>query len=109
MKNFVQSGRVATLPAPVGGASGGDPVLVGNLFGVNSYDALEGANMEVALEGVFDLPSSGIIGQGVAVYWDSVAKKITATSATNKRVGAAFLAVGAGGTMCRVRLGFASV
>ena len=104
MKNFVQNGDVVTLIAPAN-VSSGDPVAVGSLFGVAAFDALQGAEVEVALVGVYDLVCVGPIDAGAPVYWDGSAKKITATEAGNTLVGTALLAVGGGGTVCRVRLG----
>ena len=49
MKNYVQPGNVVTLIAPANVKSG-DGVLVGSLFGVAAYDALIGAEVEVALD-----------------------------------------------------------
>jgi predicted RecA/RadA family phage recombinase len=109
MKNYIQPGNTVTLIAPSGGVKAGDPILVGSLFGVAATDAAEAAEVEVSLVGVFDLPSAGAINAGAAVYWDAVASKITATATAHPLVGVALLAVGSGGTVCRVRLGFAAM
>ena len=63
--------------APAGGVKSGQPLLVGSLFGVCSYDAAEGESVELALEGVFDLDKdNSVIGAGGAVYWDVSAAKV---------------------------------
>ena len=72
MKNFVQPGNVVTLIAP-GDVKSGDLVVVGSLAGVAAYDALAGAEVEVSLVGVFDLPCTGPIEAGAPVYWSEVA------------------------------------
>ena len=68
------------------------------------YDALQGAEVETQLTGVFELPAVGPINQGAAVYWDSVAAKVTAADSGNTLLGVAVAAVGESGTLVRVRL-----
>lgn len=105
MKNFIQHGSVVTFPVPAGGVVSGNPYLIGALFGVAAYDAAEGAQGELALTGVFDLPKDGsVIGEFAAVYWDDTAKKITTTVSTNKPVGAATKTAGGSAATVNVRL-----
>ncbi len=101
MRNYVQPGDVVTVTAPADVKSG-DGVLVGSLFGVAAYDALAGAEVELALVGVFDLPAAGPIDAGAAVYWTESPAGVAASGAT--LIGAALLAVGELGTTARVRL-----
>ena len=101
MKNYVQPGNVVTMIAPADVKSG-DLVVVGALAGVAAFDALAGAEVEVALTGVFDLPCTGPIDAGAAVYFVESPPGVAATGTT--LVGAALVAVGSGGTTCRVRL-----
>lgn len=106
MKNYVQHGDVVTLIAPAGGVKSGAPLLVGSLFGICAYDALEAAEVEVSLVGVYDLAKDGsTINQGDAVYWDVSAAKITGTSTDNVLVGTAIVAAGGSAGAVRVRLG----
>src|SRR3954453_15661154 len=79
MRNFVQPGNVLTAVAPTGGVSSGDGLLVGAaLFGVCAYDALEAAEVEVSIEGVYNLPKpAGVIAQGTILYWDAGAGQAT--------------------------------
>ena len=98
-KNFVQRGDYVTMIAPSGGVKSGDPVLIGATFGVAMTDALEGAEFETAVTGVWDLPSAGAIGAGAAVYYDVSEKKITATSTGNILVGVCLIANGSGATV----------
>ncbi len=71
MKNFVQPGDVVPITAPALLASG-DPVLVGSLFGVATTDIANGAEGEVQVEGVFDLPKT--TGGGTAFAEGDVAR-----------------------------------
>ena len=80
-KNFVQPGNVVTLPAPSGGVKSGDAVHVGSLFGVCNFDAAAGADVEVSLTGVWQLPKDGNgVTQGAAVYWNGSAVAQTPVS-----------------------------
>ncbi len=110
MKNFVQSGNVVTLPAPTGGVLSGGGMLVGSLFGVAAYDAAQGAEVECALTGIFDLPkATGAITVGAKVYWDNTAKNVTTTASGNSLIGVAAAAAASGDTTVRVRLNGTSV
>lgn len=109
MKNFIQPGDVITVPAPTGGVSSGDGVLIGKLFGVATYSAAEGADVEIRREGVFDLKAeSAGSGQAFAVgdivYWDATAKRCTKTSSGNTRIGVAISAKATTATVVRVSL-----
>ena len=72
MKNWRQNGEVLTLPAaPAGGVSIGDGVLVNSVFGIAATDAVEGAPVEITVEGCFSLPKAASeMLFGRAVYWD---------------------------------------
>lgn len=107
MKNFIQPGDTVTVPAPANVASGA-PVLVGDIFGVAVYSCQTGEDLELATEGVFDLPkaSSQAWTVGAKIYFDAATKTLTATVGSNRFVGHALLAVGGGAdeTIGRVRL-----
>lgn len=78
MKNFVQEGNTVTLTAPTGGVLSGAGVVVGNLFGVAAYDAIEDAEVEVQVVGVFTLPKgAGVINEGAIVWWNNTAKAVS--------------------------------
>ena len=106
MKNFVQSGRTVTVPAPNGGAMSGDPVLVGALFGVAAYSAAQGFDLEIQTEGVFNLPKAATItfGIGDKVYFDPVAENVTSVTSGTKLIGQALAVAGSTDTLARVRL-----
>jgi hypothetical protein len=48
MGKNLQPGRVVTLVAPTGGVLSGQAVQVGALFGIAAFDAIGGADVEVA-------------------------------------------------------------
>ena len=105
MKNFVQPGDVVTVTAPTGGVVSGQPLLVGFLFGVCAYSAIATKPVELALEGVFDLPKdASTFAVGAKIYWDATAKLVTSTSTSNTLVGVATAAAGTGEATARVRL-----
>lgn len=110
MKNFVQEGDTVTLAAPYAVASG-DGLLVGSLFGIAASAAANGANVETATEGVFDITalSTDTATQGTKAYWDNTNKRITTTSTSNSLVGVFIVAKANGDTTGRVRLNATSV
>lgn len=87
MKNYIQPGETLTLTAPYDVESG-DGLLVGSLFGVAKGKALNGAEVEAALCGVYSLKKDvSVPVQGGKAYWDNTAKKVTSTVATNVHIG----------------------
>jgi predicted RecA/RadA family phage recombinase len=56
MKNFIQPGEYGlTVTAPAGGVTAGQLVIVKAIVGVASCSAAAGAQVELAVEGVYDL------------------------------------------------------
>lgn len=86
--NLLSDGRNVVVTAPAG-VSSGDGVLVGSLFGIASHDALSGADVTIALHGVYTLPKTSAQAWtvGVRIYWDGSAATTTASS--NKLIGVA--------------------
>src|SRR5690606_35118552 len=78
MKNFVQPGNRITVPAPAP-VKGGEVVIIGELAGIAFGDAAAGEPVDLALNGVFDLPkvAADAITVGDAVYYDATAKLVT--------------------------------
>lgn len=105
MKNFVQPGGTITVPAPAN-VSSGDGVLVGVLFGVAAFTALSGADVEIKVTGVFDLPKTSAEAWtvGAAVYWDNTNKVATTVSSGNTLIGKAVAAAANPSGIGRVRL-----
>jgi predicted RecA/RadA family phage recombinase len=109
--NYVQPGETVTLTCPAGGISSGQGLVVGNVFGIAAYDALESAGVEVQLVGVWTLPkAAGVINEGAGVWWDDSAKAVkNASSAGLFPIGVAVAAAGDTDTTCTVRLNGVSV
>jgi predicted RecA/RadA family phage recombinase len=103
MKNYVQEGDVLTLTAPYAVASGAG-LQVGSIFGVATFAAANGASVEAATEGVFDLAKTGSQAwtQGAPIYWDNAGKLCTTTVGSNKLIGYAAQAQQAADTVGRV-------
>lgn len=108
MKNWIQPGATITVAAPAGGVVSGAGVLIQSVFGVALYSAAEGASLEIAVVGVFDLPKapSQAWTALTPVYWDAANYRVTNSAAGNKLIGVALIATGAGvgETIGRVRL-----
>ena len=106
MRNFVQPGDTVTVPAPSGGVTSGDGVLVGSLFGVAAYSAAEGGEVEITTVGVFDLKKAAgaTFTIGAKAYYDATAKAVSATASGNKLIGAALRDANSSAPTARVRL-----
>lgn len=106
MKNFIQNCDMITVTAPVGGDASGQGVIVGSLFGVAATTAADGADVEIATTGVFDLPKAPatVIAQGARVAWDDTAKQVALPGVGLYLIGVAVEAAGNGITTVRVRL-----
>ena len=104
MKNFVQPGNYVTVTAPAGGLSSGEGVLVGHLFGVAATTAAEGAEVEIATNGVYDLAKddTAAFTAGAPAYWDDANKVVTATATDNLRIGTALVAAATAATVGRI-------
>lgn len=91
MKNFRHHGNNTPVPAPAGGVLSGEGVLVGSLFGIASGDAVEGATVNIACIGVFELKKTSAQAWtvGAKVYWDAVNKAATTTASGNSLIGVA--------------------
>jgi predicted RecA/RadA family phage recombinase len=72
MKNFLESGRIATIVAAAAIVSG-QFVLSGALSGVAQADAAQGANAQLLRDGVFSLPkkTGEAWAQGNPLFWDT--------------------------------------
>ena len=105
MKNFVQPGKNMTVVAAAAVESG-VPYKIGSLVGIASGNAAIGAEYELTLEGVFNLPKAGatVIAQGAKVGWDATNKLVVAAGAGDFDLGHAFIAAGNGPTSVDVKL-----
>jgi predicted RecA/RadA family phage recombinase len=104
-RNFVQPGDVITLTAPSAVRSGG-VVHVGALIGVAAHDAPQGAEVETAMTGVFELPkAAGPLAQGALAFWDGSA--VVAEEGEDDPLpllGTVIVAAGASASTARIRL-----
>jgi predicted RecA/RadA family phage recombinase len=105
--NFVQPGRHITVTAPTGGALSGEGVLLGTLFGIAQYDAVEGAEVEILTEGVVDIgkTSALAIDVGDRLFWDGTNKVVNKTAAAQVCVGVAVSAAANPSGTVRMKLG----
>lgn len=94
MRNYIQPGKTVTVPAPADVKSG-ELVVVGSLFGVAEFSAAEGDPIEIATEGVFELPKEQAQAWtvGAKVYYIAADKVLTTAAAGNTFIGHATEAV----------------
>ena len=92
--NYIQPGRSITVAAPTGGVLSGEGVLIGTLFGIAQYDAVEGAEVEILTEGVVEIgkTSALAIGVGDRLFWDDTNKLVNKTTTAQQQVGVAVAA-----------------
>jgi predicted RecA/RadA family phage recombinase len=105
MKNFIQDGNALDLAAPYARSSG-EAAKIGSIFGVAIKTVSSAEVATFYTEGVYELVKDTTdITEGLKVYWDDSAKKITATSTANLPVGLAVAAAGTGATLVKVKIG----
>lgn len=113
MKNFVQPGNNLTVAAPYA-VDSGEGVLIGQLFGIAAGDADNGADVDIATVGVFDIAkkSADVFTVGAPVYFDTATKTARSGTTTDSNsagewealIGVCTEAAGAGATTVRVKL-----
>lgn len=88
MRNYIQPGKTVTVPAPADVKSG-DLVVVGDLFGVAEFSAAEGDPVEIATEGVFELPKVAAQAWtvGAKIYYIAADKVLTTAATGNTFIG----------------------
>jgi predicted RecA/RadA family phage recombinase len=108
MKNYVAAGNVLAVTAPSALVSG-QGVLIGSIFGIASGDAANGAEVLLAVDGIFDMAKTAAQAwtAGQLIYWSGTAA--TNVVATNKLIGVAVRAELAAATVGRVRLNAAAI
>jgi predicted RecA/RadA family phage recombinase len=107
MKAYVQPGRSLTVSAPAGGVLSGQGVLIGTLFGIAQYDAVEGAEVEILTEGVVEIPKTSAlqIEVGDRLFWDATNKVVNKTATAQICVGVAVSAAANPSASVRMKLG----
>jgi predicted RecA/RadA family phage recombinase len=88
MKNFIQRGETVTVAAPADVLSGAG-VLVGALFGIASFDAKSGNDVEICTVGVYTLPKTSAQAWtvGAKIYWDGTKCTTADGSGANMLIG----------------------
>lgn len=109
MRTFIQPGNSLAVAVPyAGGVTAGQGVLVGALFGVAAVDGAQNATIEIATQGVFDLPKATgggtAITAGARVFWDDTNRRITTTATGSFQIGIATQAAATQDTTGRVWL-----
>ncbi len=106
MKNYIQPGNIITVTAPTGGVTSGAGLLVGNLFGIATADAVAGADLEMVTVGVFDLPKAetAVFAAGDPVSWNATNAQTVAPASGMIPVGIAVTPAANGETTARIRL-----
>lgn len=104
-QNYIQEGDVIEIAAPAA-VSSGDMVKAGVLVGVALGDAASGADVRVALKGVYTLPkATGAITVGAAVYYVAADGNLSTTASGNTLTGHCVVAAASGDATVAVRLG----
>ena len=105
MKNFIQPGDTITMKATTDLKSG-SPVMIGNIFGVATNDAMKDQNMELKVTGVFSMPKvpTENWNAGALVYWDETSKALTTVADNNQLVGVSLTASTTPSSSANIRL-----
>lgn len=105
MTNFINQGDTVTVAAPYTVTSG-MLVLVGSIVGIAAFDAASGANVELAVVGVFDVPKTSALAitAGDLLYLDDTNHVVNKTSSAQKLVGVALTTVANPSPTVRIRL-----
>jgi predicted RecA/RadA family phage recombinase len=99
MQNYIQRGETLTAIAPYNVTSGGGVQVSGTgyVFGIAVNTQNQGDNMEIVVEGVFDLAKdASTFTNGDYVYWDNTNRVATSTGTGNKKIGVAVLSQASG-------------
>ncbi len=106
-KNYIQPGHTITVAAPTGGVLSGDGLLIGTLFGVAQYDAVEGADVEILTEGVIEIAKTSAlqIGVGDRLFWDATNRVVNKTATAQVCVGVAVSAAANPSATVKIKLG----
>lgn len=108
MNNYVQPGKVLSVPVTADFTKG-DGVQIGTaLFGVCVDTVTSGGTAQIMTEGVFTLAktTAQAYAQGARVYWNSTTKKVTTATGGNLGIGVYVgSTAGSTDTTCDVLLG----
>jgi predicted RecA/RadA family phage recombinase len=102
---FASKSEVIMVPAPVGGVKRGELIIIGKLCGVATAAAKQGDEVEIVVDGCFDLQKDGsAMPLGSPAYWEANKKKITTLAPGNIRIGVVVGAASHDAEIVRVRL-----
>lgn len=106
MKNYVSPGEVQRFTAPAGGVVSGQGYVIGDTFVIATHDAAATFKFVGQHKGNVNLTkvTTDVIADGVKLYWDDTAKKVTVTTTNNRLIGGAAQAAGNGATAVEVSL-----
>ena len=107
MKTYIQPGHAITVTAPTGGVTSGQGVLIGTLFGIAQFDAVESAEVEILTEGVVEIGKTSAlqIDVGDRLFWDATNKVVNKTATAQLCVGIAVSAAANPSGTVRMKLG----
>ena len=91
-RNYVQPGNCSvTVPAPAGGVSSGDSVLINNLFGVALMDAAEGEDFALGVDGVYEVNKTSALAVSVGdrLFYVPATGNVNKTATAQVAVGVA--------------------
>jgi predicted RecA/RadA family phage recombinase len=95
MRNYRKSGEYVSYPAAANAVSGAI-VVVGQMFGVATHNALTGEWLTIRCGGIIELDklnaASMSVGMGGNVYWDATNSKAVANVTGNTKIGVAVAA-----------------
>ena len=106
-KTYIQPGHTLTVAAPTGGVLSGTGVLIGTLFGIAQYDAVEGADVDILTEGVVEIGKTAAlqIDVGDRLFWDATNKVVNRTATAQVCVGVAVSAAANPSSTVKMKLG----
>jgi predicted RecA/RadA family phage recombinase len=106
-KTYIQPGHTITVAAPTGGVLSGQGVLIGTLFGIAQYDAVEVADVEILTGGVVEIGKTSAlqIDVGDRLFWDGTNKVVNKTATAQVCVGVAVSAAANPSGTVRMKLG----
>lgn len=107
MKNYVESGKSITVPAPAGGTVSGKMVIIGSLVGIASKSTAETELVALQTEGVYSYAKTAAlaIAVGDKLYYDATNDVLNKTASGNKLVGIAVEAAVDAAATVNVKLG----
>ncbi len=107
MRNYIAPGKSITVTTPTGGVMSGDGMLIGTLFGVAQFDAVEGAEVEILTEGVVEIGKTSALSMSVGdrLFWDGTNKVVNKTATAQVCVGVAVSASANPSDTVKMKLG----